>query len=106
MEQDPGVRDKVLEIKAEISQYDIDNPKGSVALILKDLKRLEMRMDDDFKIYAQDEIPASIEHEPADIISRRLALTAQRDALKKNAETRTILAGITVLEQGSDGDMC
>ena len=49
-----------MEIKAEISQYDIDNPKGPVALILKDLKRLEMHMDDDFKNYAQGESPASI----------------------------------------------
>ena len=45
-------------------------------------------MDSECKIYAQGEIPASIEHEPADTISRRIALAAQRHALKKNAETR------------------
>ena len=56
-------------------------------------------------IYAQGEIPASIEHEPAETISRRIALAAQRHALKKNAETRTILVGIKELEQGCYGDM-
>ena len=40
-------------IKPGIEQYDIDNPKGPVALALKDLKRLELKMDDQFRVEAQ-----------------------------------------------------
>ena len=44
LHQEAGLKDKVREIMGGITQYDIDNPKGPIALILKDLKRLEMRM--------------------------------------------------------------
>ena len=58
MEHDPGVREAILEIKAGIEQYDIDSLKGPVALVLKYLRRLELKMDDQFRIEAQEEAPA------------------------------------------------
>ena len=48
-----------------LTQYDLDNPKGKLALSLKDLKRLDMSLDDNLRTHAPGNIPASIEHEPA-----------------------------------------
>ena len=86
-----------------ITRYDVENPKGPVAPIMKDLRRLDMHMDDQFKIHVPGEILASIEHEPAELISRRVALASQRHALKKSAETKSILRGIRAIEQSCDG---
>ena len=61
-----------------------------------------MKMDDQFKLQMPGETPASIEHEPTELIGRKVALAAQRSALRKNAETRSILRGVEEIEPCSD----
>ena len=65
-----------------IAEYDVEHPKGPVALIVKDLKRHGAKLTEELFLVEPEEMDLAIMVEPEEVLMRRIHQMSQRAYLK------------------------
>ena len=98
MEREESIRRRVERILRGIAEYDVEHPKGPVALIIKDLRRHGAKLTEELVLVEPGEMDLAIMVEPEEVLMRRIHQMSQRAYLKENAKTRAILVGVREIE--------
>ena len=82
MEREESIRRRVERIMRGITEYDVERPKGPVALIVKDLRRHGAKFTEELVLVEPGEMDLAIMVEPEEVLMRRIHQMSQRAYLK------------------------